>query len=110
LKRYDNWLLQLARQSGHPPARSTVLIYEAPYGGLEIRYRDRVMRWTEVTGRPAKVARPAPLVPPPPGASRVIRLKPPRACDDHPWRRGVDQHRLDQQVAADRKAYAAVTP
>jgi transposase len=102
--RYDNRLLQLERQSGHPPARARVLIYEAPDGGLEIRYRDRVMRWTEVTGRPRGEPRPCPDLP------RVIRLKPRRVCDDHPWRRGPDQHRLDQQLAADRKAYAAVNP
>jgi hypothetical protein len=107
--RYDNRLLQLARQSGRPPARSTVLVYEAPEGTLEIRYRDRVMRWTEVTGPLARPAPPSP-VPPRPVPSQVIRLKPRRACDDHPWRRGPDQHRLDQQLAADRKAYAAVNP
>ena len=77
---------------------------QAPDGGLEIRYRDRVMRWTEVTGRPRGEPRPCPDLP------RVIRLKPRRVCDDHPWRRGPDQHRLDQQLAADRKAYAAVNP
>jgi len=108
--RYDNRLLQLERQSGHPPARATVLIYEAPDGGLEIRYRDRVMRWTEVTGRPRGEPRPAPTPRPCPVVPRVIRLKPRRVCDDHPWRRGPDQHRLDQQLAADRKAYAAVNP
>jgi transposase len=108
--RYDNRLLQLERQSGHPPARATVLIYEAPDGSLEIRYRDRVMRWTEVTGRPRGEPRPAPTPRPCPVVPRVIRLKPRRVCDDHPWRRGPDQHRLDQQLAADRKAYAAVNP
>ncbi len=108
--RYDNRLLQLERQSGHPPARSTVLVYEAPDGRLEIRYRDRVMRWTEVTGVPPAAARPSMQPPPPADPSRVIRLKPRRVCDDHPWRRGGDQHRLDQQLAADRKAYAAVNP
>jgi transposase len=107
--RYDNRLLQLARQSGRPPARSTVLVDEAPEGTLEIRYRDRVMRWTEVTGPLARPAPPSP-VPPRPVPSQVIRLKPRRACDDHPWRRGPDQHRLDQQLAADRKAHAAVNP
>lgn len=105
--RYENRLLQLERQSGHPPARSTVLVYEAADGRLEIRYRDRVMRWTEVTGVPPVAPRPSP---PPAGPSRVIRLKPRRVCDDHPWRRGAEQHRLDQQLAADRKAYAAVNP
>jgi hypothetical protein len=108
--RYENRLLQLERQSGHPPARSTVRIYEAPDGGVEIRYRDRVMRWTEVTGAPPVT--PHPSSPPRPASSppRVIRLKPRRVCDDHPWRRGAEQHRRDQQLAADRTAYAAVNP
>ncbi len=108
--RYDNRLLQLERQSGHPPARSTVLVYEAPDGRLEIRYRDRVMRWTEVTGAPPAAARRSTPPSPPASPSRVIRLKPRRVCDDHPWRRGGDQHRLDQPLAADRKASAAVNP
>ena len=46
--RYDNRSLQIERQSGRPPARSTVWVYEAIGGQIEIRYRDRVMRWTEV--------------------------------------------------------------
>jgi hypothetical protein len=37
--------LQLERQSGRPPARSTVLVYETSDGQLEIRYRDRVMEF-----------------------------------------------------------------
>src|SRR2546422_973764 len=47
--RYDNRLLQLERQSGLAPARSTVRVCEDHAGQIEIRYRDRVMRWTEVT-------------------------------------------------------------
>src|SRR5688500_1526657 len=46
--RYDNRLFQLVRQSGRPPVRSTFLVYEASDGEIEIRYRDRAMRWTEV--------------------------------------------------------------
>ena len=63
--RYDNRLLQLERQSGRPPARSTVLVYEAVDGQLEIRYRDRVMRWTEVAAAAA-----ADAVTPPPAQRR----------------------------------------
>jgi transposase len=108
--RYDNRLLQLERQSGRPPARSTVLVYETSDGQLEIRYRDRVMRWTELQSPPpSEPVKPsaAPVRRDPPG---VIRLKPRRVCDDHPWRRGVEQFRIDQQLAADRKAYDAVNP
>jgi transposase len=108
--RYDNRLLQLERQSGRPPARRTVLVYQAIDGQLEIRYRDRVMRWTEIKPQPpSESVKPTapPVRPEPP---RVVRLKPRRVCDDHPWRRSVDRFRLDQQLAADRKAYHAVNP
>jgi transposase len=104
--RYDNRLLQLERQSGRPPARSTVLVYEGIDGQLEIRYRDRVMRWTDVRPQPQTdaVKRAAAQVRP------ERRIPPHRVCDDHPWRRSVEQFRIDQQLAADRKAYAAVNP
>src|SRR5207244_1078605 len=36
--RYHNRLLQLERQSGHAPARSTVQVYEDAAGAIEIRY------------------------------------------------------------------------
>lgn len=108
--RYDNRLFQLERQSGRPPARSTVLVYEAIDGQLEIRYRDRVMRWTEVRPQPqTDTVKPA-AAPVRPERPRVVRIKPRRVCADHPWRRSVEQFRIDQQLAADRKAYAAVNP
>ena len=106
--RYDNRSLQIERQSGRPPARSTVLVYEAIDGQLEIRYRGRIMRWTEVQPQP----QPDPVSPrtvQSPDRRRAIRLKP-RVCADHPWRRSVEQFRIDQQLAADRKAYHAVNP
>jgi transposase len=109
--RYDNRFFQLERQSGRPPARSTVLVYEASDGAIEIRYRDRAMRWTEVVPQPhtetAVVPSPTRRTPPVRGA---VRIKPRRVCDDHPWRRAVEQFRMDQQLAADRKAYALVNP
>jgi transposase len=108
--RYDNRLLQLERQSGRPPARGTVLVYEAINGQLEIRYRDRVMRWAEITPQLPSESVPPTAAPVRPEHPRVVRLKPRRVCDDHPWRRSVDQFRLDQRLAADRKAYHAVNP
>jgi hypothetical protein len=108
--RYDNRLLQVERQSHRPPARSTVRVFEDVAGQLEIRYRDRVMRWTELAIPPA--AKPATANP----APRPVRRAPvgatprPRPCADHPWRRAVDEFWIDQQLAADRKAYAAVNP
>ena len=103
--RYANRLLQLERQSGRPPARSTVEVFEDVTGQLEIRYRARVMRWTEFAAPVASTPAPpsARPVPPAPVATR-------RPGADHPWRRVVEQFRIDQQLDADRKAYAAVNP
>ena len=109
---YDNRLFQLERQSGHPPARSTVAVREAADGALEIRYRDRVMRWTELTPQ----ARGDAAVPAESAAAHsdtvrrgAIRLKP-RVLGDHPWRSAVEEFRRDQQLAADRRAWRAVNP
>ena len=82
--RYDTRYLQVARQSHQAPARSTVLVRENASGAIEIRYRGRAMRWSELAAPP----------PQPPAARAVPRLpaaavgRPPRA--DHPWRRGYD--------------------
>ena len=108
--RYDNRLLQLERQSGRPPARSTVLVYEAPDGQIEIRYRGHVMRWTEVAAPPQPDPVKSPVTQSRADHARVVRIKPRRVCDDHPWRRSVEQFRIDQQLAKDRRAYAAVNP
>jgi hypothetical protein len=108
--RYDNRLLQIERQSQRPPARSTVRVFEDIAGQLEIRYRERVMRWTELAipaaATPATTIRATPPVRPAPAVAPQRH----RPCADHPWRRVVDEFRLDQQLAADRKAYAAVNP
>jgi hypothetical protein len=45
---YANRHLQLERQSRLPPARSTVLVRKDVHGHIEIRYRDRLMHWTEL--------------------------------------------------------------
>jgi transposase len=102
--RYDNRFLQLERQSGRPPARSTVLVYEAIDGQIEIRYRDHVMRWTEVPSPTDAVA------PPAPGVSSThrgtVRIKP-NVSADHPWRHGVEDYYVARQLAKDRRAWAA---
>jgi hypothetical protein len=84
--RYHNRLLQLERQSGHAPARSTVQVFEDVEGQLEVRYRDRVMRWTEI--QPEALQRP-PITPrsvPPPAERVRTRWQPAR---DHPWRKDI---------------------
>ncbi len=108
--RYDNRLFQLERQSGRPPARGTVLVYEAIDGQLEIRYRDRVMRWTEVLPQaPTETVMPQESRVTPEGRG-AVRIKPRRVCDDHPWRRVVDEYYVARQLAKDRRAWAAVQP
>jgi transposase len=108
--RYENRLLQLERQSGRPPARSTVLVYEAPDGQIEIRYRDRIMRWTEVAAQPQPDPAKAPVTQGRSAPPAVVRIKPRRVCDDHPWRRSVEEYYRDQQLAKDRRAWTAVNP
>ena len=49
--RYDNRCCSWRGRAVLPPARSTVLVCEAIDGTIEIRYRDRVMRWTEHIAR-----------------------------------------------------------
>jgi transposase len=77
---YETRSLQLARQSGQPPARGTVLVRENAAGAIEIRYRGRVMHWTErAASPPTAVPRPVP---------RPVPLRPAwRPSADHPWRR-----------------------
>lgn len=100
--RYNNRFFQVERQSHRPPARGTVLVYEAADGEVEIRYRGRVMRCTEIP--PAAVAAkravspPARSVPRPPRASIRLRSQP---SADHPWRRGYEARarRRGEQLA-----------
>lgn len=76
--RYHNRCFQLARQSGHAPARRTVRVCEWADGRVAIEYRGRPMTWREIPGVPPPPVRPAaPPVPP------TVRPAP----ADHPWRR-----------------------
>ena len=54
--RYDTRYFQIARQSGHAPARSTVVVRENAAGAIERRYRGRVMHWSEIPAPPPKPA------------------------------------------------------
>lgn len=92
--RYANRHFQLARQSQRPPARGTVQVLEAMDGQIEIRYRDRVLRWEEVpVERPATPSQPAAApaaVRPAQGVPTMRRKYHPNA--DHPWRRRDHDH------------------
>ena len=90
--RYANRHLQLERQSGLAPARSTVAVYESVDGHLEIRYRDRVMRWTEIVAGGAAPAPHAPVVAPVPPRPAP---RPSRVAADHPWRHSFKEMGAD---------------
>jgi transposase len=93
--RYDTRYFQVARQSHHAPARSTGGVREAVTGAIEIRYRGRLMRWTEIPAPPPKSA--TPPTPPTPAAGTAGRSRS-RPNADHPWRRGYLER---QQRAAE---------
>jgi transposase len=90
---YETRVLQLARQSGQPPARGTVLVRENAAGALEIRYRGRVMAWADVVASAA--------VPPPRPVPRPAPSYRPQA--DHPW--GRDTRAADRERALCRAAH-----
>jgi len=93
--RYRNRALQLTRQSGHAPARSTVTVCESPDGRIAIEYRGRRMPWTDVTG---VALRPAPAKPAP-RASTATPTPARRAPREHPWRTSYKAWRPDQAEA-----------
>jgi len=103
--RYANRLLQLERQSQQPPARGTVQVFEDPTGQIEIRYRDRRMRWTDITGQGRTPAGAEASRPParPPAGSLARRHG---HSVDHPWRnQAVDTHYAYKQLAKDYRAW-----
>jgi transposase len=79
--RYDTRYFQVVRQSAMAPAGSSVLVREAITGAIEIRYRGRLIRWTEIPAPPPRPPRPTVAAAPP----RPIV----RPSADHPWRRGL---------------------
>jgi transposase len=105
--RYANRLLQLERHSQQPPARSTVQVLEDAAGEVEIRYRDRRMRWTEIAAPPLPPGAAAPPRPSPPPQTRVHRRGP---SADHPWHHVVKEYDAYQQLAKDRRAWERLQP
>jgi transposase len=104
--RYANRHFQLERQSPLPPARSTVQVFEDAAGQIEICYRDRQMRWTEIASPLTKPAAPAPPRPPTPKTRSQRRSQ----SADHPWHHAATQYHDDLQLARDRRAWARVHP
>ena len=91
--RYDTRYFQVTRQSQQAPAKSTVLVRENASGAMEIRYRERLLPWTEI-------AAPTPTAARPPLSTAPHRPARPRA--DHPWRR--ETRALDRGPALSRAA------
>lgn len=94
--RYDTRYFQVARQSRQAPVRSTVVVREASDGAVELRYRGRLMQWTEIA---------APVQPTPPAARTPLAPsphRPARPSADHPWRR--DTRAIDRERALSRAA------
>jgi len=94
--RYATRYFQVARQSGQAPARGTIVVREARDGAIELRYRGRLMQWTEIA---------APVKPTPPAARPRLSSaphRPARPSADHPWRR--DTRGLDRERALSRAA------
>ena len=75
--RYDTRYFQVARQSHQAPARRTVLVRENADGAIELRYRGRLVRWSEIPAPPLKSPCPPPAARPrtgighPPAADRA---------------------------------------
>lgn len=107
--RYANRHLQLERQSPLPPARSTVQVYEDAAGHIEIRYRDRPIRWTTIAAPVSPPVVAAPQQPRPPTPPPRSRRHPQSA--DHPWRdQAIAQHRDFLQFARERRAWERAHP
>lgn len=108
--RYANRWLQLERQSGRPPARGTVQVYEAMDGTLEIRYRGRAMRWTEIAPPPRPATSPArePLRTPADRGEACVRRN--ALSADHPWYHRMNEYHRRQQMKKDRRAWQRVQP
>ena len=107
--RYANRHFQLERQSHQPPARSTVQVFEDAAGAIDIRYRDRRMRWTEIAASlttPAAPAATRPSLPPTPKTRSRRRGQ----SADHPWHQAVQTHDVYRQLAKDRRAWERVQP
>jgi transposase len=107
--RYANRHFQLERQSHQPPARGTVQVFEDATGVIEIQYRGRRMRWTEV---PAAAKRPmAAATPPAPPGPATAGAQVRRQSLDHPWRRqAVETHYAYEQLTKDRRTWQRTHP
>lgn len=80
--RYRGRFLQIERESRYAPAGGKVTVSEGREGGLQVRYRDREVKWGEI---PAPAPRPQPQ--PISRQVREVRKKGHRPASDHPWKK-----------------------
>ena len=107
--RYANRHLQIEKQSHQPPARGIVQVLEDTRGQVEIRYRGRRMRWTEILSPAAA----APASRPSASSARTPADGPTRRRGqgpDHPWHHVVSAHRAYDAFQKDRRAWERVQP
>jgi len=79
--RHENRYFQVHAQSRHyAPAKSKVTVCEWEDGRLQIRYRDRAVRWEEIPG-PVQAVTPR-------EEAKTKKPKPSKPRADHPWRKG----------------------
>jgi hypothetical protein len=105
--RYDTRYLQVARQSHLAPARSTVLVRESVTGAIELRYRGRLMRWTEIPAPPPKPAvttRTRPAIPGIRPSRITTRTSNSRKTDEHGNECSHEKPPVDAAGAVDAKS------
>ena len=105
--RYAKRFFQLERQSHQPPARGIVQVLEDAAGPIELRSRDRPIRWTEIAA-PRRTQAPRPARTPAESAPASTRWHRPSA--DHPWQHGVSERAVYQQLTKDRRAWERGQP
>jgi transposase len=94
---YQGRWLQIERESCYAPAGSKVRVSEGRDGGLQIRYRDRPVKWREIP-RPAPRPESRPRVQ---GRALQVRRRQQQPAT-HPWKQWRPSWLQDQAAAAAR--------
>jgi len=80
---YQGRFLQIERESRYAPAGRKVIVSEGRDGGLQVRYRDRLVKWREIP-RPAPRRKASPMAE---GDAIEIRKTAPSPASHHPWKK-----------------------
>jgi hypothetical protein len=78
--RYECRFLQIERESRQAPAGAKVLVTEGRHGGLQVLYRGRQVRWTEIAAPPPRSPERTK------GHAVELRKKLHGPSGDHPWK------------------------